>query len=186
MRAGGEGVAPAPTLRIADIGDARRADGRIRSDSRANLAGRAVQNAETFADHLASPDLDAIDAGQRRLFPLQARNEFGHARAVDRDADAAAIVPHPAAQTQLPGQPPDAGTKPDALDETANADQLAAHRSVSAPPTGAPARRPAPSAHRCWPPAWRAGPSARPESSPARRPCPHRSWPKRGRRPARG
>jgi hypothetical protein len=67
-----------------------------------------------------------IDPGQRRRVLLQTFDEIPDLRsgAANLDFDAARIVAHPAGKAQFPGQPPDEGTKTDALNDTADADVL--------------------------------------------------------------
>ena len=121
VRAGGEGVAPAAAGRVAEIGDAVGADRGIGADGGEHVASHAVADGETIAGDVGRLGLDGVDARQPRRLLRQASDEFGHFFAVDRNRHPGAVVAHPADEAKLVRQPPDVGTKADALNQAANA-----------------------------------------------------------------
>ena len=88
MGAGGKGVAPAPVLRVANIGNAVRADASIRTNRGCDLATMAFQNGETTqTGGIDCLNLNQINPRQAGQFHRQANEKIRHIFAVDRNND---------------------------------------------------------------------------------------------------
>lgn len=125
MRAIGEGIAEASVGRIADFATALRADRRVRNDAGRDGSAGAFDDFESGEGFfLCRLKHHRVDARKRRPVGLQARNEQIPRRLVGGDLDFHARwrVADRARQPEFIRQPPDKGTKADALHQSVHMD----------------------------------------------------------------